>query len=199
MGTANRYRKFQLIGEPDRPRVRKRSTVRASHALARHTSIQHVEELIAKQLNETDSNHTVTRIGKQVDGGTFVDGIHLESLPATSLSEHQHGANAILNGSEDQIVPGPTVDRIVIGVVIEDVVKGKVLVVDEHVPHVRVHACIVYHDPFRQTRDHVDYTFLIPLWEKGTTQSRGSVRCFQRSYCSLLCHVVNRDDLEDTL
>ena len=95
-------------------RERKRSTVRASHALARRTSIQHVEELIAKQLGETDRNHTVTRIGEQVGGGTFRD--------------------------------GPTVVRIVIGVATEDVVKGKVVVVEEHVPHVCVHACIVYHD-----------------------------------------------------
>ena len=61
---------------------RKRSTVRASHALARRTSIQHVEDLIAKQLHETDSNHTVTRIGEQVDGGTYEDGTQRESLSA---------------------------------------------------------------------------------------------------------------------
>ena len=54
-------------------RVRKRSTVRANHALARRSSIQQAEELIVKQLNETDSNHTVTRIGEQVDGGTYVE------------------------------------------------------------------------------------------------------------------------------
>ena len=88
-------------------RARKRSTVRASYALARRTSIQQVEELIAKQLNETDSNHTVTRSGEQVDGGTYVDGTHRESLPATSLRVHQHGVNATLNGSEDQIVTVP--------------------------------------------------------------------------------------------
>ena len=71
---------FASLRELD-ARVRKRSTVRASHALARRTSIQHVKELIAKQLNETDSNSTVTRIGEQVDGGTFVDGTHRESIP----------------------------------------------------------------------------------------------------------------------
>ena len=43
--------------------------------------LQHVKELIAKQLNETDSNITVTRIGEQVDGGTFVDGTYWESIP----------------------------------------------------------------------------------------------------------------------
>ena len=48
-------------------------------------------------------------------------------------------------------VNGLTVDRIVIGVVFEDVGKGKVLVVEEHVPHVRVHARIEYHDLFRPT------------------------------------------------
>ena len=61
-------------------RERKRSTVHASHALARRTSIQHVEKLIAKQLNETDRNQTVIRIGEQIDGGTFVDGIYPENL-----------------------------------------------------------------------------------------------------------------------
>ena len=102
-------------------RVRKRSTVRASHALARRSSIQQAEELIVKQLNETDSNHTVTRISEQVDGGTYVDGTHRESLPLPVCLY----INTVPTPPSTAARTESSVDRIVIGVVTEDVVKGK--------------------------------------------------------------------------
>ena len=136
---------LRLLREFD-ARVRKRSTVRASHALARRTSIQHVKELIAKQLNETDSNSTVTRIGEQVDGGTFVDGTRRESIPLPVCPYINLVPTPPSTAARTKLCTVSLSTASLSALFSKTSAKAK-----EHVPHDRVHACVEYHDLFRPT------------------------------------------------
>ena len=85
---------------------------------------------------------------------------HRMSLAAACLSKHEHRCDATSNRCLDQRLRGAVVDTLRALLLGEDAVKRVRRVPHEHIPHVRLHPAVVYHNVCSfQT----GYTIVLPL------------------------------------
>mmetsp|Transcript_10550 Transcript_10550/g.30138 ORF Transcript_10550/g.30138 Transcript_10550/m.30138 type:complete len:236 (+) Transcript_10550:699-1406(+) len=120
--------------------------------------VEHVQAFVARKLDEggKDLATRTAGAGEHVGRDALVDRAHRVGLAAAGLPIHQHcGIRARQRGIDEP--PGRAgIDLVVVDLLAKGLVKGEVVVVHEHVPHVRVHPGVVDHDSLGQACHHIE-------------------------------------------